>query len=85
MSLFAPFPFCLNAMVWTSKPQAPFDKVEPLVYKYSVSLMAADPAGTIETWCVRRDSVRDRWDCDCDDIRSRQGQIVSLRRVVISA
>ncbi|CAM9400946.1 unnamed protein product [Scytosiphon promiscuus] len=30
--------------------KAPFDKVEPLVYKYSASLMAADPAGTIETW-----------------------------------
>eukprot|EP00752_Nemacystus_decipiens_P004533 g4139.t2 len=29
---------------------APFDKVEPLVYKYSASLMAADPAGTIQTW-----------------------------------
>ena len=32
--------------------QAPFDKVEPLVYKYSASLMAADPWGTIETWSV---------------------------------
>ncbi|CAN0241535.1 unnamed protein product, partial [Ectocarpus fasciculatus] len=30
--------------------KAPFDKVEPLVYKYSASLMAADPAGTIGTW-----------------------------------
>ncbi|CAN0059845.1 unnamed protein product, partial [Choristocarpus tenellus] len=32
--------------------KAPFDKVEPLVYKYSATLMAADPRGTTETWCA---------------------------------
>lgn len=44
------FSLRLHLSSYFKTKQAPFDKVEPLVYKYSASLMAADPSGTIQTW-----------------------------------
>ena len=66
--------------------QAPFDKVEPLVYKYSASLMAADPAGTIDAWwvclaflllvCVLVSLVRVRTSTQIDTDRSIDSQFM---------